>query len=267
MTNPFFEFRPEQEKKVFPKVNYMRFDVGQHLLRIIGDPRAVYTHYVRHANIAIKCLGDDCPICQNNKRIFLEHPNDFRDVKGYTPRQYRHYFNALDRTMVKVCPSCQAENKKGTNGVFPTACSSCNALITSVSEVHSDKVKLVNISDTNAKMLAVQAQSVLDSEGNMIPLNSYDVMFTVIPGERKAILPQTVHTNNDPVEVPEDALYDLDKAVITLEPDEVLELLRGVALRDIFASRTNTKEEEAVTEMAEDIDEEIEKRIKALGIE
>lgn len=263
----FFDFRPEREKTTYPKINFMKFDYGQHLLRVIGKPRAIYSHYLRSSNISIKCLDDDCPICHNNKRIFLEHPNNFREVKGYTARQYRHYFNALDRTAVKVCPNCQAENKRNSTGNFPTSCVSCNALITSVTETKSNKVKLVSISDTNAKMLAVQAQSVLDEKGEPLPLDSYDVMFTVIPGERKAILPQTVPGNNDKVEVPEDAVYDLDRAVITLEPDEVISLLKGVALRDIFASRSSSKEEQATEEMTEDLEKKIEEKINELGFD
>jgi hypothetical protein len=267
MTDTFFDFRPEREKTLYPKINFMKFDYGQHLLRVIGKPVALYSHYLRSSNLSIKCLGDDCPICQNNKKIFLEHPNDFREVKGYVPRQYRHYFNGLDRTLVKVCPNCQAENKRNSSGQFPPTCTSCNAMITSIKESQANKVKLVNISDTNAKMLAVQAQSVLDTEGNILPLDSYDIMFTIIPGERKVILPQTVPANNDKVEVPEDALYDLNRAVIILEPEEIISLLKGVALRDIFAARSTSKEEVEVEKAIEELDEQIEEKIKELGFD
>ena len=263
----FFDFRPEREKTIYPKINFMKFDYGQHLLRVIGKPKAIYSHYLRSSNLSVKCLEDDCPICHNNKRIFLEHPNNFREVKGYTSRQYRHYFNAVDRTPVKVCPNCQAEIKKNSTGNYATSCPACNALVTGVTETKSNKVKLVSISDTNAKMLAVQAQSVLDESGEPLPLDSYDVMFTVIPGERKVILPQTVPGNKDKVEVPEDALYDLDRAVIILEPDEIISLLKGVALRDIFAARHSDAEEKVVEEMSEDLEKKIEEKITELGFD
>src|SRR5512139_2741164 len=99
------------ERKTFDKVRFLNFEYGQHKVRLIEGPRVIYTHYVPNRG-TFKCLGRDCPVCANNDKIKMEHPDDAYGMPGYYPSQRRHYGNVLDRTMVKVCPACGAEAKK-----------------------------------------------------------------------------------------------------------------------------------------------------------
>ena len=54
---------------------------------------------------------------------------------------------------------------------------------------------------------------------------------------RKQPFAQALLENNDEVEFSDNDLFDLETAPIQLEADEILEFKRGIALKDIFASR------------------------------
>lgn len=242
----------EGEKKSFNKPTYFDFSLGQHLVRILGDSRKVYTHYLKSANVLFECPGDDCPICINNKRIYTEHPDNFYKVPGYTSRSERHYFNVLDRTEVKTCTTCQAEVKKDASGKFPAVCADGHLVVESTPHP-SEKVKVMNVSKTNANRLKDYQLSILDESGEPVGLEKFDILFMVTKGERKDIVPMPIKDNNDDVDVPEDALYDLESVVVKLSPEEILDLIKGVSLKDIFVARKGVDVEEKAVEASADV--------------
>lgn len=254
----FFDLK-NTEKKTFNKPNFLSFDYGNHLVRILGKPFQTYIHWIPRAKLAVKCLDEECPICKMNKQIILENPDNFRNVTGYLPRSSRHYFNLLDKTPVKVCPQCQTETKRGLNNQFPPTCMECGTFITDVKETPSGKVKVTNVSETTATELGAFHSSILDSNGDKLGLNNFDIMFMVTKvGDKKKISPIPLATNTDKVEIDAEFLYDLEKTVLTLTPDEIINLLKGVSLKDIFVARkgsdTNTEKlEESVTKTSEEI--------------
>lgn len=248
----------------FDKVNFMRFDYGSHRVRLLGNPNRVFTHFLR-GKATIQCLGRDCPICQNNKSIKTEHPDDFRNVSGYNNSSPRHYINILDRTPVKVCPECQTENKANIANEFAPSCSKCQTFITDVEPMPSGKVKVINISQTNADTLNTLNNTIHNKDGEPIGIENMDIIFMATQsGSRKNIAPMPDTNATDEVEVPEDTLYDLESLVIKLEPDEIIQLQKGVSLRDIFVARRGEELSDEVTAVESELNETVAKEVADL---
>jgi len=261
----FFDVTQREERTKFRKTEFLYFDIGQHIVRILDAPLKVYTHYLPAMRITVKCLGEECPVCHNNRKIFLENPKNYRDIPGYNSRSPRHLFNVLDRTLVKTCPKCQFEVKRGGDFQFPSACPKCSTFVTDYTPHPSDKVKVASVSDTVASQINMFEQSMLDASGDPLPVTSYDFMFLVTKMDRKVTVPSPLIQNNDVVNVPEDAKFDLEKATLKLEADEINELLRGVSLRDIFAARrVDSAVEEKLDEETKELESDIEKRVSEL---
>lgn len=260
--SPFADIETK-EKKTFQKVTFLDLPPGQHIIRILEENATkVHTHFINRSTVL--CLEDDCPICQSNKKIFIENPDNFREVKGYSPKSKRYFVNVLDRTPVKVCPKCQTENKKGVNGIFPPSCSACGTYLNEAEIKPSNKVKLYSFGVGVAEQINAFQQAILDASGEPCPLTSYDIVLIVDgTGKEKKTNLVAQAQRNDPVEVPADAFFDAKNATITLKAEEMLQLQRGVSLKDIFASRkadkADTLTEQVTKETAQDIQEQIEK--------
>lgn len=232
------------QESTFQKISFFNYDLGTHKVRFLGPTKATNVHYVNRTTI--KCLGEDCPICKNNRQIQLEHPNDYWEVQGYNRIQKRHYANVLDRTVAKICPQCSAEVKRGVNGQFPPTCPACNTFITGIKESQLNVVKVINISNTNAAKIEAFIMSNTDSEGQPISPFTYDFGFMVtMINKKKDSQPMPMYESNDAIDDYTEKLYDLDKAVITLNPEEVSNLVRGISLKDIFAARRSTDKADA----------------------
>ncbi len=240
MTDNFFDIDFGSGKGKFEKTRFLDFSIGNHTVRLIGKPEKIFVHFLRGRG-TVKCLGSDSPICKNNKSLMAEYPDDFDKKPGYNKSSPRHYMNVLDRTVVKTCPQCGYETVPNMVGNYPATCK-CGTFITDVTPAVSDKIKVANISHTNATTLSEYHKSILDKDGNIIGLNNYDITFMVTAtGQTKNIVPIPNKDNIGPVDVPEDALYDLSKCVISLEADEIVHLMQGVSLKDIFAGRKAVK--------------------------
>ena len=258
----------QRERKEFQKVNYLKLNAGNHVVRFIEKPedaRLVYTHYVG-GKYTVECLGDDCPVCDNNKKIIFEHPEDFRDVPGYSPQSRRFLINVLDRTLVKVCPSCQEEVVPLSGKNYPATCPACRSFLTDVAPVPSNKVKLLSFGVELAQRLNSIESSICDVQGDPVGLTNFDIVFAVEgAGRKKVTTPIAAANRNDPVDVPEEAFQDKDNAVMHLEANEILDLLRGVSLKDIYASRRSKEvlTSEAVTEALTDVKSSAKEDVKS----
>jgi hypothetical protein len=233
---------PEQNtKKTYDKVNFLRLTPGNHLIRIVEDPSTVttvYTHYVM-GKFTIECPGDGCPICENNKKLVYEHKDDFRNQKGWAPRTTRFLLNVLDRTLVKTCPHCSVEVKPANAmGKFPTNCPECNGFITEVKAMSSNKVKILGFGVKLATDLNAIEKSICDPTGEPIGLTKFDIVLSVDGKAKTPPTPIPVTTNNDVVPITDDMLQDASKATIKLTTPEILELLRGISLKDIYKARS-----------------------------
>lgn len=235
------------ERKKFAKIKFLTLTPGVHTTRVLGNPHKQFIHYIAGQRITLACLGDEeCPLCKTNKKIMYEHPNDFTKQEGFISRQPRFFMNVLDRTNGKVCPECEAENKRGANNTFSPICWSCETVIEKV-EIHPlDSVKVLGISKTNADFLNTFDNTTLTESGERLGINNFDIVWTVVKGaNNKNMVSPSVGTNREPVEVPEESLFDLEQAVIKLTEPEIHEVLKGVSLRDIFLARRQEKESES----------------------
>jgi len=265
MTDIVFETFDSTENRTFTKTNFLIFDYGTHTVRLLTAPRRVFTHFFKGKG-TIKCLGRDCPVCKVNKSLQSEYPEDYKSQPAYNSSTPRHYINVYDRTMVKVCPECKAENKKDIMSQYPNVCTKCGTVITGVVPARSNTVKVANISDTNAERLMGFRLSVRDDNDEPLGLRNFDVDFTVArSGGRKDISVSASSSKGarDEVEVPEELFYDLDKQVVSLEQNEIVNFMRGVSLKDIFTARKGTKE--ASTEADKAVYNSVEEKLKELG--
>lgn len=256
---------PKFEKTKFKKNEWLQTPVGSHQIRILDEsPYEVATHYVN--GTYIRCLGEECPVCLNNKKIFKSNPQDYRKVKGYASRSTRYAVNVLDRTPVKVCPKCGAEVKKIGNA-FPSSCSAktdegiCNQLLTNVKPTPLNKVKIWGWGSENQDRLAGYYAANVDEDGTPISLTKYDFSILVTPAanDKKNITPSPDKSANDEVVVEKEQLFDLTNCVISLRDYEIPDFMHGTSLRDIFQARKadsiDTTEVKADGDLAEEIED------------
>jgi len=250
MQFPKLETRGENSEFKTPK--FLRVTEGEMVIRILGPMiYDVRTHWVN--GVTVKCLGEECPICSNNDKIRLEHPEDFRDVQGYIPWRNTFYTNVYDKSPVKVCTSCGSEVQQ-VRGTFPSACWKCDTIVTSTEAEPSNTVKILNRGKQLRDHLELVNDSVLDGNGEPVGLENFDVKLRV--GSNKEPIPIEMPESNEPIELEEDALFVLEDVPLKLEAEELKDLLRGVKVRDILVARgSSTKEEKEAVEP----DSEVEK--------
>jgi hypothetical protein len=259
---PFADIRQRQYSGDFKKVEFIKLSPGMNQIRILdSDAYSVDVHYV--GGINVQCLGEDRPVCKNNKKIIFENPKEFRNIKGYAPRRQLFIVNVLDRSMVKICPneSCK-EEVKAVNGMYPTQCPKCSALLHAVQPHKLDKVKILAkgvelFSSLNAFEVAIN-----DVEGNPIGLTNFDIMLAVSGNKKESPTPIPNTSANDVIEIPAEQLFDREKVVLKFSPAEIADLQRGISLRDIFAARKAEKEaDETVNDLRAETTADIQQQI------
>jgi len=258
------EFPKEPERNTnttFRKTEYLKTTPGVHIVRLIPPIHTEFTHYIRGTTVA--CLGDGCPVCLNNKKIIMENPETFHDVAGYSYPRMTRYINILDRTPAKICSNCGNEVKADLNGNISPVCPSCNTMIADVEIKPLNKVKVFS----RGKELFDQIQLINDTKRNdaneKIGVENYDLELMV--GSNRQPVPSARLDKMDVVEVSEEELFDLTKAVIRLESDEIDDLLRGTSLRDIFAARRAEEVESQENDSIPfDVEEEVNNAVDSL---
>ncbi len=255
---PFANIKqPKQYESSFKKTEFIELVPGMNMIRILDEEAYdVEVHYIGNAQggINVKCLGDDCPVCKNNKKIILENPDDFRSIKGYSPRRQIFIVNVLDRSQVKTCPNeaCKKE-VKALNGIFPTQCPKCGAIITNQKSHQLNQVKILSKGKQLFSQLETLSMAMNDEQGNPIPLTKYDIALSVSGTNKKESPSPIPYVNaNDVVTVEPDALFDRVKSVLELTVEEIMDLQRGVSLKDIFTARKSTTEKATDLETVKD---------------
>lgn len=214
-------FADVDEKKAFgefKKVEYLKTDPGQYLIRFLTPTKKYYTHYFNRNSVA--CLGEGCPVCENNKKIIFEHPDDFRTVAGYSPKRERFFANVLYEDKVYVL---------------------------------SSGPRLIDDIKTMAKTVR--------NEGNEIvnPLG-YDWLLIVNgKGREKDTTPVPQYRGTEQLLTGHE-LFDLENLVPVVTAEEMLELVGGMSLKDVFAIRKAQKagEEMDFPVVADEIQKDIE---------
>lgn len=224
-------------KTTVRKLQYMALTPGAHRLRILDtEALSVKTHFLN--NSSVKCLDDDCPICANNKKIIMQFPDTFREQSGYNRYSVRFFVNVLDRTPAKVCPDCGKEYKN----LAATICT-CGKVLGEVAPLN--KVKILSKGSGLFGDLDNIDKSIMKDNGEPVGITNYDINIIVNGSGRDVKYTAIPDTSKNDVIALSEELFDLSKAVLTLSPDEMLDVQRGVTIKDIFASRRTAEKKQA----------------------
>jgi hypothetical protein len=250
-------------KKSYKKTNFLKLTDGRYLIRVLKQELKSYpTHFIKAGNFATLCLGNDCPICDHNRELMFKYAKEFYKQPDFMRISYRTPINILDRTTYKVCPNCNMEHKK-VGKEFPARCD-CGTLLTSVEATVSNKVKLLNASDTLAKHLTSLEIETTDEEDNPIGIVNYDIVLVVDTSNKNdPVTPVAKTANNDVIEVDKEN-FNEGKGFFELNVNEIKDVLHGVSLRDILSSRTPVKEENEVSEVVEEVSKEKIAKVQSL---
>jgi len=262
----FFDTTRPEKSTSFRKTEHLDLTPGQTTIRIIDTPEEAYkfhTHYIK--GVSIKCLGEDCPVCASNIRIYAENPDSYHEIPGWSPKQERYAVNVFDKTPVKICKNCHAEVKKmGPN--FSPICPHCSQPIIAEQEAPLNKIKVLAKGVTLAELLNGIHESVLDANGDRLGINTFDIVLYVTgAGKQQNISPIPLTDKRDPVEYRAEDKFDLTKVAIELTPEEIGDLQKGISLRDIFAARRSAVPDpqgEAQADVAESVKQEIAELLK-----
>lgn len=213
------------------RTEFMSLTQGAHTVRILqAQAKTVPTHFFNATKVTVACLGDECPVCANNKRLIMQFPENFRDQHDYNKINYRFFVNVLDKTPAKVC-ECGKEFKN----LAMTICT-CGKVLSQAAPLN--KVKLMSKGLTLRDDLDSIDKAILDNTGEPVGLVNYDVVLMVTgTGRDTKVTPVPRTEANQPVELNGQELFDLEKATIVVTPQEMLDIQRGVSLKDIFTAR------------------------------
>jgi len=218
------------------RAEYMQLPVGAHTIRVLqAQAKTLPTHFFVKNKVTVLCLGDECPICTNNKKIIMQFPKNFREQQDYVKINYRFFVNVFDKTPAKTCGKCQKEYKN----LSATLCD-CGEVLPEAAPIN--RVKVLAKGLTLRDDLDSIDKAILNAQGDPIGLMNYDVVLMVSgTGRDTKITPVPRTEANQPVELTQE-LYDLEKVTITLTPSEMLDVQRGISLKDIFAARKSAAE-------------------------
>ena len=195
-----------KEGTKFEKTEYLTLTSGNEYVVRILDPMEtkLYGHFVGKG--WLECLEEECPICQNNRKILYEHPEDFRTVNDWCPKRPRFYLNVLDQS--------------------------------------DKKVKVLSCGPRLIEDLKVMSKSIRNEADERIDIRNYDWSLTVRgTGRDKETTPSHRFFGKETdVDLAGQKLYDLTNLMIKLSPDEMLDVFNGATLKDIFAMRRAKKE-------------------------
>lgn len=214
------EYVEKGGKPKYRRTEFMNLEAGEHRFRIL-EPQETkkYTHYIGFAYI--ECLGDDCPICENNKKILFEHPTDYKDVKGWAPRNQRFYINVLDKSPI-------SEDGKYSPGAQPL-----------------NKVRVLSMGSRLLEDIKVLSKSVRNKQDERIDIRMYDFIFD-IKGAKQTKTINVAHKWWPGDEAFEDIgdqeLFDLSEVAVKLSREEMLDVFNGASLKDVFAMRRASKQ-------------------------
>jgi hypothetical protein len=151
--------------------------------------------------------------------------------------------NVLDKTFVRVCAKCQAEVPTAKNQP-PVACK-CGEIL-SGEPAPSNKVKVLSRGVALFDQLDAINNAIMDAQGERVGLTGYDLTFVISgTGKMKTITPIAGQITEKPVVDTKD-LYNLEEVTMTLSPSEMVDLQRGVSLKDIFTARKATEKSAAI---------------------
>ena len=248
------EYVEKDRKPKYRKTEFMNMDAGEHRFRILEPMETKhYTHYVGFAYL--KCLGDECPICENNKKILYEHPEDYKEQKGWAPRSQRFYINVLDKTLTRVCPKCGLEKPNYTSETCPVD----GTIMSQLAPLN--RVKVLSMGSRLLEDIKVLSKSVRNKQDERIDIRMYDFIAEV-KGAKQNKTTNIAHKWYPGDEAYENLegqdLFELSEVAINLSREEMLDVFNGAKLKDIFVMRRAKKQIEETDFLSADATKEME---------
>lgn len=256
MSKPFADFPERRDRTTdFNRPVFLRLHEGTPVTVRILDSYAekVLKHWINSSKTSVLCLGDDCPICQQNDTIRRENPKTFQKIKGYIPVQRRWMVNVLDRTPV-IKDEETSEEYYSVKGKFPTVTRDGERSLVNLQPSPSNTIKILERGQTLFELLAVIHADSVEEHGEevggitkfdvkLVPAgNGTDMVISAIPQAKNDDIAPILEQNNL-------TPYVLSAVGIELTPDEVTNVVRGVSIRDIFAARRAKDESDSDKEL------------------
>jgi len=240
---PLHEFGTPREKQEFKsdfkKTLFVDLNNTATIRMLTNGYLPVQTHYINR--VTVQCLGEGCPVCANNKALIMQFPDTFREEAKYSPRRVANLVNVLDKTVVRICPKCEHENPVAPG---PATCK-CGEILTSVG-APSNKVKVLSRGVTLFDQFDAINNAIMDAQGERPGLTGYDITLIVSgSGKNKIITPIAGQISPMP-DYDKNDLYDLETVTLKLAVSEMLDVQRGVSLKDIFAARRSAEKQASV---------------------
>lgn len=207
MTFADIDEKPKAGESKFRKTVFMNLSEGKHLISFLEEKATkAYAHWI--AGAYVECLEDGCPICENNKRIIYENPEDFSKVKGYSYKRERFAVNVLDK-----------------DGETP-------------------EVKVLTGGRTLFESIGIYSSATRTEGDEPVDIRSYGWMLDVRgEGREREITPIPQYRGKDEsINLEGLELFDTKNIVFKLSADEMIEALSGTSLKDIFTIRKAKKE-------------------------
>lgn len=259
---------PEQDEFTYRKTHYVRITAGVPLRLRILDKKAyhVQKYFIPSQRISILALDESVdPIWRNNEKLMRENPDakNPTQIPGFIRRQNRYMVNVLNRTMVKRSPAGNIVYAIG--GQFPTNDPETGELLVNIDPQPLNRVEVLERGPQLFAQLNSVNQSTVDEAGNPIGIWNYDIIINATGSGRKMMTNITPRPDlNDDVELPEgQEKYALETLGIQLSPDEMIAVVKGVSLRDIFEAR-RSDDEVALEREETQVSEEIEGKLNDL---
>lgn len=250
------KFNSNNNEPKFKKTEFMQMGQGAHTVRILQSQAKTFpTHFFLTNKTSVLCLGDECPICQNNKNLFRQFGKEANKQQGFNSVNYRFFVNVLDKTPAKV-----GSDGKEYKDLRLTISPSNGEVLPEAKPLN--KVKVLSKGLKLRDELDSIDRAILDNTGTPIGLVNYDMVLMVSgTGKDTKTTPVPRTEANEPV--PEGLeLFDLEKCVIKVTAEEMLDLQRGIGLKDIFAARKNKEvsfEPVASQEALDDVNDRVNK--------
>jgi hypothetical protein len=240
----------------FKRPTWLITTIGEHLLRILDTEEEAEVYRTHWFNASVKCLDDECPQCSQNAQIRADKPGlkNYNGIKGYRPIQKRTVVNVLVKSTVKVCPNCGAEST-ALNKTFPSTCYKCNAPILDVEPIVLNDVRILMKGPETFNQIATLDATTLDENRDRIGIVNFDVKLHVVNKTQAPFIQIPENGDKTPLEeLGELDKFDLDTIVPEVTHDEMVQLMRGIPLRDIYAQR---RDEEDTSEPVEKVSNEV----------
>lgn len=255
----------DDTKKEFKPTKFLKIIPGYPVrVRILDDSAyRVTKHYLPKQKVSLVCLEDECPICENNRKLVEANPDTpYNEIAGIIGKQNRYLVNVLNRTKVKITASGKVVFA-GADGKFPTQHPESGEDLANVKPVHLNTVEVLERGSTLFGQLNGIHDTIRDDDGNRIGLTNFDIILTATGKGRQMTVSAIAQPQfNEPIGLYNDELYNLEKVPMRLSSNEIIKLINGISLQDIFESRRALKDTEELetvaTEVAEDVEDTIE---------